>query len=591
MEQSTLQAARPAIGLIQGLLLLKLYRAAEFHFWPGTDPQVFAPLLVAALFVPLVGISGLGNIRPRTLIGWLTAATILCVGLAFYDIFRNPTDMSRISDEFLSGAPRNVVSLQFWPLLAGMLFIAHVMVMASDADRRVIARYATYFDISWKHGIQALLAALFVGVFWAILFLGGGLFALIKISALNDLIKEDYFWIPGTALATGYALHLTDVRAALTRGARSLVLFLLSWLLPIMTLLAVGFVAALPFKGLEALWSTRHAGAILLATCAMLVFLINTAYQDGESDQPLVLRLSRLAASLILLPLTALAGYALLLRVQQYGWSPDRVVAAACTSIAAFYALGYLYAAARFGLPLRGLELVNIVTAVAIVLIVVGVLAPIADPARISVNSQVARLLSGKVAPEQFDFAFLKFDAGRYGQAALVGLGAGTGDGPAQTIAERATAMLSQRRRTSSAPGSSPLRNGHIEVIWPQNGTLPDSFSHGEWEGARYAYYSPAPCLSKVGECDAALIDLDGDGQDEVILWARPSGETSVFKLDGDRWKHVGSLEAGLCGGVREAMRQGKFELMAAPFKDILVSGNRLRVNNLAGCGRYAPTP
>jgi hypothetical protein len=38
-------------------------------------------------------------------------------------------------------------------------------------------------------------------------------------------------------------------------------------------------------------------------------------------------------------------------------------------------------------------------------------------------------------------------------------------------------------------------------------------------------------------------------------------------------------------------MRQGKFELAAAPFKDILVSGNRLRVNNLAGCGRYAPTP
>jgi len=304
VDQRVLQAVRPGIGLLQGLLLLALYRASSSHVWPATDAFVFGPLLATVLFVPLVAISSFGNMRTWSLIAWLVITAILCAGLTFYDIFRDPTDISSVSDAFPLGTPRYFPSPPFWLSLAALLFITHALVLSSDADRHPIADYATYFDTSWKHGIQAILAALFVGVFWVILILGSGLFALIRINALRDLIQQDYFWIPVTAMAAGYALHLTDTRAALTRGARSLVLFLLSWLLPVMTLLAIGFVVALPFTGLDALWSTRHAGGILLSASAMLIVLINTAYQDGSVEQPAALRVARLAASLVLLPLT-----------------------------------------------------------------------------------------------------------------------------------------------------------------------------------------------------------------------------------------------------------------------------------------------
>ena len=48
-----------------------------------------------------------------------------------------------------------------------------------------------------------------------------------------------------------------------------------------------------------------------------------------------------------------------------------------------------------------------------------AILTPIADPSRLSVNSQVSMLLKGKIAPEKFDFRFLARQSGKYGEDAL----------------------------------------------------------------------------------------------------------------------------------------------------------------------------
>jgi Domain of unknown function (DUF4153) len=120
--------------------------------------------------------------------------------------------------------------------------------------------------------------------------------------------------------------------------------------------------------------------------------LINAAYQDGRNEIAKVLRYCRLLASVSLVPLVALAAYGLMLRVSQYGWSPQRVIACACVIVATCYALGYAYAAARSGLQLKQLGPVNIATAFAIIGVLLLLLNPVADPARISVTSQLSRL-------------------------------------------------------------------------------------------------------------------------------------------------------------------------------------------------------
>jgi hypothetical protein len=55
------------------------------------------------------------------------------------------------------------------------------MIVSGEADRKFIASYPIHFDTSWKHGVQFVLAVLFVGLFWGLLFLGAELFRLVRI--------------------------------------------------------------------------------------------------------------------------------------------------------------------------------------------------------------------------------------------------------------------------------------------------------------------------------------------------------------------------------------------------------------------------
>src|SRR6202034_120999 len=110
------------------------------------------------------------------------------------------------------------------------LFIAQAVVVGGHTDDRFRASYPTHFDTAWKIALQSALAGLFVGAFWLLLWLGAGLFQLIKLDFFQRLIRHEWFSIPVTAMAVAGALHLTDIRPVLVRGARTLLLTLLSWL-------------------------------------------------------------------------------------------------------------------------------------------------------------------------------------------------------------------------------------------------------------------------------------------------------------------------------------------------------------------------
>jgi Domain of unknown function (DUF4153) len=569
--------ARVAVGLMQGIALYLLQQALESKAWPATDGLIFAPLLMVAMFVPIIVVVGLGNMRLGTLAAWTAVATAVCAGLAMYNVFRDPTGGAAI----LRVGPTPTV----WLCLAAGLFITHSLIASSDADRKFIASYSRYFDVSWKQGVQLVLAVCFVALFWAMLWLGAELFRLIKIEFLADLIKRRWFWIPVTALAFTYALHITDVRAGLVRGTRTLTLSLLSWLLPIMTLITVAFLLALLFTGLEPLWSTRRATAILLAAAGALIFLINDAYQDGDLQDTVagIVRHSGTVAALALVPVVVLAAYALALRVGQYGWTPDRIIALACVAVAGCYALGYVLAAVRRGTWLESIELTNVATAYIILAVLLALLTPIADPARLSVADQVARLESGKVSPDQFDFAFLRFLSGRYGEQALERLKTKQ-DGPdAVRISQKANEALDWRTRAQAQPSimrATPQSRAANITVLNSSAALPDSFVQQNWGSTPRPYLLPR-CLTADAKCEAILVDLDGDGTAEILLFTTPTGAAAAFQSTADgKWAFLGPLANAHCAGVRDALRAGKFEMVAALFKEIEVSGQRVRVVN-----------
>ena len=567
---------RAAIGLLQGLALYLIYLAYDAEAWPATNGLLFAPLLLIALFVPLLVSQALGTLRLRTLAIWASAATAIVGALGFYDIWHAwPVDWGGnppVSRPHILPSPHLIVAL-----IAG-LFIAQSLVTGGDVDRKFIADYRTYFDVAWKIAVQGALAAAFTGAFWGLLRLGAGLFELINIDAFIDLLQERWFAIPATTLAVSVAAHVTDVRADIVRGIRTLGLSLLSWLLPLMTLIAAGFLATLVFTGVQPLWDTQFATALLLVAFGALVVLLNAAYQDGHIERaaPRVLRYPGSLAALVLLPLATLAGYALFLRVEQYGWTATRIYASAAALVAAFYAVGYALAAIRSEPWLKRIEQWNFYGALLILTVLLALFSPIADPYRISVASQVARLESGAVTPEQFDFANLRWEGGRFGQAALERFKATT-DGPrAEYVRDSASrALVATNRAVRRIDPDIAKANVNVH---PAGATLPPEFLAQDWSGVA----APA-CIQglRTASCDAWLMDLDADGTEEIAVLDR--SVVHVFHLtDQMEWVRVGnwSLPPG-CAVLSAEMIAGRFTTAPSDpgrWPDLEISGLRFRI-------------
>jgi len=555
LQGQRLFTARLVIGLAQGLALYLLYSAYDAKAWPGTNGLLFEPLVLVFLFIPTLLISALGEMSWRRATAWAGIALVVVAGLAFFDNWSAwPVDWNFIK----SGAEPHVApSPQFFVFGAVGLFVAHALVVGGSIDRRFMASYPTHFDTAWKLAVQLALAGVFVGAFWILLFLGAGLFNLILLGFFQRLIRHEWFSIPVTALAAAGAVHLTDIRPALVRGARTLLLTLLSWLLPLITLIVGGFVVSLPFTGLRSLWGIGHASALLLAAAAALIVLINAAYQDGDAERrpPQILRWSGRVAAILPLPLSIIAAYALGLRVAQYGWTVERIWMAATVLLALAYAAGYVAAAIPSTPWLARIERWNFVMALAGLAVLLGLFTPIASPARIAVADQVARLNSGKVTAAKFDFDYLRWKGGRYGRDALTALAASKD----AFTKKAASYALRQNARYQVANTASPAFAGHL-TVYPRGQTLPASFVAMDWSKEQRLWLRPT--CNGIGPCDAILADLDGDGRPEVLIYQNQAIFLQVFHEDGaGGWTEAGRINIPpICPRLLEALRQGQFD-------------------------------
>lgn len=580
---------RSAIGLGQGIVLGALWWTGQHKVWPATDPVVFAALALPFLFAPLAWLQGLAHIPKARLAVWTLCVALLSAGLGAYAASR---DTQRIDVDFL------LPESPLYVFLAAAFFIAQTLIVSAIADRRSVAAYTTYFDTAWKHAVQAAAAVGFSAALWVLLLLGAQLFNVIGLAFLQTLIRKGWFALPVTALAVAVAVHVTDVRPALVRGIRTLALTLLSWLLPLLALIVAGFLASLLGTGLAPLWNTKFAAALLLGVTAALIILINAAHQDGAAEpsvSPSILRRVARFAALLPAPLVAIAAYALALRVGEYGWTVDRVIALACIVVAACYALGYALSVVRARTWARDLERCNIATAFVVVLVIVALFSPLADPARISVSSQMARLHAGKVASEEFDYKYLRFGAGRYGRAALEKLAGG--EVQVADVQERARLALQLTKEREPLPPTKAAFAAHIAPLRP-NQRIPQSFVDQDWQKSTDQTTPLALACMKGGDaaCEAWLVDLDGDDVGEVVLFDGTAFAPPQFYRDdgGGTWSYAGSLPARLsCADMRTLLRFGDYALVvpAHKWREIDLDGLRIPVSEFRAFSPCPPDP
>lgn len=575
---------RLCLGLAQGLLLYLLYRAVDAKVWPATQGLLFAPLLLVALATPIGLTLALGAMPYRKALVWCAIASAVLALLGFFDNWMSwPLWQSGAVGYAADERPQIIPSPQLFVFGGGALFIAHALVTGGAADQRFRASYATHFDVAWKLAVQLALAVFFVGAFWLLLWLGAALFDLIKLTFFRDLITKEWFAIPVSAVTMAGALHLTDVRPSLVQGARTLLLTLLSWLLPVIALIVTGFVASLPFTGLGPLWGFGHATVLLLVAAAALLILTNAAYQDGSEEHrpPALIRYAARLAALLTVPLTLIAAYALYLRVGQYGWTVDRITVAAILVVALTYAGGYARTAVMRGW-LSGIPRWNFAVSLLSVALTVLLFTPIASPQRIAVNDQVARLRSGAIGPGKFDYLYLREHGGRYGRQALQTLAQDRDPGVKRGARNALEYRFGPRR------GLTPQLLEDQIAVHPKGERIPVSFLKNDWSKEIGA----TGCLTQFGvRCDLVFADLNGDRIREAIVIQ--SFAAQVFREEKGGWRSVGNFAVPRnCTPMMDALRRGDFRVVAPQHRwnDLEVGGARVPMTKSFRAERAEPT-
>ena len=583
---------RIAIGAVQGLLawlLLELSppflgmgwtSARAETFWSQQHPMLFAMLALVTAFVPIIALAEVGRMAGRRLAIYMAATAAVLAALAMYDIWREPVELR------WDGMPPRI-----WPS-AGLLFcsaiglfIVNQLIEHRERGLRLYSDYAIHFEDSWMRGVQLILSLIFTLLVWGVLQLGSALFGLIGLDWFEKMIGHNWFRCPVLGLAFAASIHITDVRPLLLRGMRNLGLTLLSWLLPLVTLLGCGFLLALLFTGLGPLWKTRMAASILMWSAAVTLLLLNAAYKDGEraNAPPAPVRWAGRIGGPLILAFTLLAAYALALRIGQYGVSQQRVLLGAVVAMGLVYGAGYSWATIDRNSWLKRLERVNLTASIAILGVLALLLSPFGDPARLAVNSQVARLHGGEVASQAFDYAYLRFQSGRYGTEALANL---TRDDNAD-IASRARVMQGKtsddlwQTGDKRAATEAPLSHA---TVYPLGAGLPEDFKP---DASPQNMYASAKCLTYGNPCDIIRLGHRDDRGELLLIYdhkGKPgerlpwdNGVATVLRREAPgKWRRIGTVSNLDCPGVLDALRKGESAAVRPLYDDFEAHGLRL---------------
>jgi len=415
-----------AVGLVQGIALYALIKESPHYLslWFPDNSVIlrlyFFALLLTVLAPKMFILGYRPEIRGRLALFALCIAVILALAVVALT-FRFELRLSDLHLRYAAGAL--IASQPLGIALASVLALVSLPFFhAGIHGQHWWKDYPVLFREAWSLPLVLLVAWLYVAVLFGVLFLCGQLLDLIGIEFLKKLLKKAWFSIPFAGLGFGVAAAIVQEQSRVVSTLRGLVLSLSDLLIPVLCCVSFLFLFSLPFTGLEALWGTRLTSPILLTVATLTVLLLSGFVREDDShasDNPVLsypARLSVFAAA----GLIWISAYSLWLRVDQHGWSPDRLIA----TLAILILFGYVVSGAvsvAFG---RGvwrarLRRSNTIVSMAAIGLALLTFTPFLDIYRISSESQVRRLQRADVSVEKFDFAVLKWRWGVAGTEAL----------------------------------------------------------------------------------------------------------------------------------------------------------------------------
>ncbi len=307
-----------------------------------------------------------------------------------------------------------------------MLCVAAVLILYSTPflsvwlqDRRSWLRYASLFDAAWTMTVRYTIAWGFVGVFWLVAFLSNALLDLVDVDLIEIILRHDWarFTLSGAILGLGLAVTF-ELRDTISPY---LFLRLLRLLVPVVLGVLAIFLIAVPFRGLTQLFGEFSAAGTLMGSAIVAIVLICTALDQGDWAAVQTRGLSLATQGLaVLLPLiTILACGAVIIRVRQYGWTPDRVLAMSIAGFLFAYASGYCAAVLLRANWMQRIRQINVVMALCVITMSALWMTPALDAYRLSTYSQVSRFLSGRMPLDQLAVWEMTHEWGKAGLAGI----------------------------------------------------------------------------------------------------------------------------------------------------------------------------
>ena len=537
-----------SIGLAQGLLLWLASVIAE----PGMKFALVTAVLVGGINLLLLG----DNIRRRGT-GWLVLGlTVVMTAISGW-VFWEGDDTGRPGN-WLPGS---------WTCFAVVItYICTAFILSWPTREGRVPRNEDLFRHAWDTVFIVLLGLLLNAVFWALLLLWGSLFKMLGIVALNKLFSADGFIYVASAMVFALGVNMGRDNDRVIGLLRGILLTLCRVLLPLSALIVIVFTFALPFTGLAPIWATGYSTTIMLCLVAANLFLLNGVFQDGAQNSGYPVWLLRMVdLCLLCLPvLVGLAGYSTWLRIEQYGLTPSRLLAMLLVGVMFAHSLAAVWAViVPKGQWLGRLRVSNPAIALMTVLVLLVIHTPWLSPLQFSAQNQVQRLIEGKTPVERFDAETLRNRLGAPGRQAYEALLAQVEQGLVLTPEARQV-LLKRLKEAETGTGHSSERV--IEWIGPKvEGS--EQFDTPQIGGN----------ACRGGGCVLWAVDLDQDGQDEVLRVSQSDryDAPEFFKRDAQgSWQLVGRYEGvENAQALIEKIRQGDVKVVKPRYQSLQVEG------------------
>lgn len=475
------------LAIVQGIVI-----AATMSYSIRSDSQldattVYLPMLLA-IFVPSVVSYLITN--AKSVIFYLSIA--LTIALTCWINFWH-------SQDFKNAADANPIVA--FITLTVLLFFMLPWMQLLHMTRSWRINYNCLMGLYIKNTFLGVLAAAIGGLLTLIVKLASFLFGIVNLHFLSDFLDNDViYWV---SFAIGFNISLAFLRASFDIQLSNFASFIARFFLPLLNVVAIIFLGGFVISSFSGLPSAGLGSAVMLWFIILNLIFINFVYGDGSTLYQFRKGLNAFVLINILLlnVFSGLSLYGILVRVNQYSWSVERLYAFTIALFLALVVFAYSLAIIRkkttWMTSLGAINKIGILSLIAIILIINS---PIANFKTITINSIVAGVNNGKIKVN----SSLAYDLKQLGAEGKLAF-------------EQLNSNPEYQRLFKISPYAEEPRKSLKEVLVQAKNspTLPDSwFSLGD--DLSSAWY----CTSKHDpySCLGFMADVNQDGQDEVVM-------------------------------------------------------------------------